>query len=128
MSPPRMISLAEAVCWFAWDKRFTAEEFLAADRLKVSAGEILLYNQYIKEGKMPKESAKALKIYQGAVAADQKIVKRIKEALRHSSISTTLVYARLGADPARQAMEEHGRRIMEVAGRQRVVETPRQKE
>ncbi|MCH8259306.1 MAG: tyrosine-type recombinase/integrase, partial [Planctomycetes bacterium] len=52
----------------------------------------------------------------------------IKEALRHSSISTTLTYARLGADPARQAMEEHGRRVMEIAGRQRVVETPRQKE
>ncbi len=52
----------------------------------------------------------------------------IKEALRHSSISTTLTYARLGADPARQAMEEHGRRIMEIAGRQRVVETPRQKD
>ena len=40
----------------------------------------------------------------------------IKEALRHSSISTTLTYARLGADPARQAMEEHGRRVMEIAG------------
>ncbi len=52
----------------------------------------------------------------------------IKEALRHSSISTTLTYARLGADPARQAMEEHGRRVMEIAGRQRVVETPRQKD
>lgn len=46
----------------------------------------------------------------------------IKESLRHSSISTTLTYARLGADPARQAMEEHGRRVMEITGRQRVVE------
>ncbi len=52
----------------------------------------------------------------------------IKDALRHSSISTTLRYAELGADPARQAMEEHGRRVMEIAGRQRVVETPRQKD
>jgi integrase len=52
----------------------------------------------------------------------------IREALRHSSILTTLTYARLGADPARQAMEEHGRRVMEIAGRQRMVETPRQKE
>ena len=41
----------------------------------------------------------------------------IKDALRHQNISTTLIYARLGADPAREAIEEHGRRILEVAGR-----------
>ncbi len=57
MSPSRMISLGEAISWFAWDQRFTAEEFLAADRLKVSAGERLLYNQYLKEGKMPEKAA-----------------------------------------------------------------------
>ncbi len=41
----------------------------------------------------------------------------IKDGLRHANISTTLTYARLGADPAREAMEDHGRRIMEAAGR-----------
>ena len=41
----------------------------------------------------------------------------IKEALRHSSIATTLTYARLGADPAREAIEEHGRRILAAAGK-----------
>jgi len=46
----------------------------------------------------------------------------IKEALRHASLSTTLTYARLGADPARAAMEEHGRKVIELAGRQRLVE------
>ena len=46
----------------------------------------------------------------------------IKEALRHASISTTLIYARLGADPAREALEVHGRQVMEIAGRPRLVE------
>lgn len=41
----------------------------------------------------------------------------IKDALRHASISTTLTYARLGADPAREAMEAHGKRIMAAAKR-----------
>ena len=41
----------------------------------------------------------------------------IKDALRHSDLSTTLVYSRLGQDPAREAMEAHGRRILEAAGR-----------
>ncbi|MCG8354699.1 MAG: site-specific integrase [Kiloniellales bacterium] len=41
----------------------------------------------------------------------------IREALRHAEISTTLVYARLGRDPAREAMEDHGRRLMKIAGR-----------
>ena len=44
-------------------------------------------------------------------------LNRIKEALRHASISTTLVYARLGEDPAREAFEQHGRHILEAAGR-----------
>jgi hypothetical protein len=41
----------------------------------------------------------------------------VKDALRHQNISTTLIYARLGADPAREAIEEHGRRILKAAGR-----------
>ena len=41
----------------------------------------------------------------------------IRDALRHANVSTTLTYARLGADPAREAMEAHGKKIMEVAGR-----------
>ena len=52
----------------------------------------------------------------------------IKEALRHASLSTTLTYARLGADPARAAMEEHGRKVIELAGRQRLVEGVGEKE
>ena len=41
----------------------------------------------------------------------------VKNALRHANISTTLIYARLGEDAAREAMEDHGRRILEAAGR-----------
>jgi integrase len=41
----------------------------------------------------------------------------IKGALRHANLSTTLTYARLGEDVAREPMEEHGRRILEAAGR-----------
>jgi integrase len=41
----------------------------------------------------------------------------IKDALRHANLSTTLTYARLGEDVAREPMEEHGRRILEAAGR-----------
>ncbi len=41
----------------------------------------------------------------------------IKEALRHANISTTLAYARLGQDVVRDAMEDHGRRVLEAAGR-----------
>jgi integrase len=41
----------------------------------------------------------------------------IKDALRHASIATTLTYARLGDDAARDAMEAHGKLIMEAAGR-----------
>ena len=41
----------------------------------------------------------------------------IKDALRHASLSTTLTYARLGEEPARAALEDHGRRVLEIAGR-----------
>ncbi len=46
----------------------------------------------------------------------------VKDALRHSNISTTLIYARLGQDAARDAMEEHGKRILEAAGKMHPVE------
>ena len=41
----------------------------------------------------------------------------IKDALRHASIATTLTYARLGADPAREAIEEYGQRVLAIAGK-----------
>jgi integrase len=41
----------------------------------------------------------------------------IKDALRHANLSTTLTYARLGQDAAREAMERHGQRILEAAGK-----------
>ena len=41
----------------------------------------------------------------------------VKDALRHSNISTTLIYARLGEDPAREAFEAHGKQVMAAAGR-----------
>jgi integrase len=41
----------------------------------------------------------------------------IKSALRHASIATTLTYARLGADPAREAIEDYGQRVLAVAGK-----------
>ena len=43
----------------------------------------------------------------------------VKDALRHSNLATTMTYARLGKDPAREAMEEHGRKVMEIAGKAR---------
>ena len=52
----------------------------------------------------------------------------IKDALRHANVSTTLIYAQLSADPARAAMEAHGRRVMEIAGRQRLVENTGEKQ
>ncbi len=55
------------------------------------------------------------------LSRDNVDLNQIKEALRHASISTTLTYARLGEDPAREAMESHGERIMEVAGNVRPV-------
>jgi len=51
----------------------------------------------------------------------------IKDALRHSNIGTSLIYARLSADPARAALEAHGQRVMEIAGRQRLVESKDEK-
>ena len=45
----------------------------------------------------------------------------IKDALRHANISTTLIYAQLSGDTTRAAMEAHGRRVIEIAGRQRLV-------
>lgn len=44
-------------------------------------------------------------------------LNRIKDALRHASINTTLTYARLGANPSRQVFEDHGKQIMEAAGK-----------
>ncbi len=41
----------------------------------------------------------------------------IKDGLRHADLGTTLIYARLGEDAAREAFEQHGRRIMEATGR-----------
>ena len=41
----------------------------------------------------------------------------IRDGLRHANIATTLTYARLGADPAREAFEEHGRQVMKAAGK-----------
>ncbi len=49
----------------------------------------------------------------------------VKDALRHSNLKTTLTYARLGADPAREAMEAHGKRILEAAGKRGPVEVVR---
>ncbi len=46
----------------------------------------------------------------------------VKTALRHSKIGTTLIYARLGSDAAREAMEAHGQRILEAAGKRGPVE------
>ena len=83
MSSSRMISLAEAVSWFAWDQRFTAEDFIAV-RLKVNAGELSRYRKNLREGKGPVVSTKDLKIYRHAVADDRKIAKRIEEASGHS--------------------------------------------
>jgi integrase len=45
----------------------------------------------------------------------------IRDTLRHKSIATTLVYARLGADPGREALEKHGDAVTALAGRMRVV-------
>lgn len=55
-------------------------------------------------------------------------LNRVRDALRHSNLSTTLTYARLGADPVREAMEEHGRRILEAAGRSNPVVVEDRKE
>tara|TARA_A100001037_G_scaffold212857_1_gene190806 strand:+ start:190 stop:1542 length:1353 start_codon:yes stop_codon:yes gene_type:complete len=44
-------------------------------------------------------------------------LNKVRETLRHRNIATTLVYARLSQDSVREVMEEHGRRVMEVAGK-----------
>ena len=49
-------------------------------------------------------------------------LNKIRDALRHSNISTTLIYARLGEDAAKPAMEEHAKRILEAAGKHRPAE------
>ncbi len=49
-------------------------------------------------------------------------LNRIKDALRHANISTTLIYARLGEDAAKPAMEDYGKRLMEAAGKDRPAE------
>jgi integrase len=44
-------------------------------------------------------------------------LNKIKDALRHANIATTLTYARLGQDAARDAMEQHGKLILAAAGK-----------
>ena len=58
------------------------------------------------------------------MTADNIDLNRIKDALRHANISTTLTYARLGDDAARDAFERHGQRIMEAAGKTGPVGVP----
>ena len=47
----------------------------------------------------------------------------VKNAMRHANLATTLIYAQLGADPAREALEQHGRKVMEIIGGPRLVES-----
>ena len=47
----------------------------------------------------------------------------VKDAMRHANLATTLIYAQLGADPAREALEQHGRKVMEIIGGPRLVES-----
>ncbi len=49
-------------------------------------------------------------------------LNRIRGALRHGHIATTLVYARLSEDSTREPFEEHARRIFKAAGKHRPVE------
>lgn len=49
-------------------------------------------------------------------------LQTLREGLRHANISTTLIYARLGEDAARDAFEQYGRRILEAAGKRGPVE------
>lgn len=59
----------------------------------------------------------------GSWMADDAVdLLRIKDALRHANVNTTLIYARLGEDAAREPMQQHGKRIMEAAGKLRAVE------
>ncbi len=52
-------------------------------------------------------------------------LNRIKDALRHAKIETTPVYERLADDAAKPVMEEHGRRILEAAGKHKPAEVVR---
>ncbi len=52
-------------------------------------------------------------------------LNRIKEALRHANISTTIIYARLGEDTIKPAVEAHGRRLLKVAGKSAPTEVVR---
>ncbi len=47
----------------------------------------------------------------------------VRDAMRQANLATTLIYARLGADPAREALEQHGRKVMEIIGGPRLVES-----
>ena len=58
------------------------------------------------------------------MTADDINLNRIKDALRHANIATTLTYARLGEDASREAFERHGQRIMEAAGKAGPVGVP----
>ena len=42
----------------------------------------------------------------------------IGRVLNHSSQSTTAIYARFGQDNVKQALEEHGNKLMSIAGKQ----------
>jgi len=42
---------------------------------------------------------------------------RIKDALRHANVATTLTYVRLADDDVREAIEAHGQRVMDIAGK-----------
>ena len=52
-------------------------------------------------------------------------LNRIKDALRHAKIETMPVYERLADDAAKPVMEEHGRRILEAAGKHKPAEVVR---
>jgi len=41
----------------------------------------------------------------------------IQKTLNHSTMAATMVYARLGEDPVRKALEDHGKQIMAAAGK-----------
>jgi len=41
----------------------------------------------------------------------------IGKTLGHTEAETTMIYARLGEDPVRKALEDHGRHLMEVIGK-----------
>lgn len=51
------------------------------------------------------------------LSSDNVDLNRIKDALRHADLSTTLIYAQLGDESARDALEDHGKRVLERAGK-----------